>query len=195
MQVSRHSTRGYSFVEVLVVIVLIGVVIGIGTMSLFPLLQRQRVRAATNNARNALRLAQAAAKKENLPWVVAFRNTDTGVQWTMNRVTTPRNQWTWQPLIEDDEQVVMVMWGTDFNSPVTNSEGRVLECWQEAARDSNQCELAFDHQGRVITPVTPRRISFSIFAYEFDYLRCVRLSTVLGAMRTEEGSVCTEYME
>lgn len=186
---------GYSIVEILVVIVLIGIIIGIGTMSLFPLLQEQRVRVATNNARNVLRLAQATAKKEKSPWVVAFRNTDTGVEWTMNPTTTPRRQWTWQPLVEEDEQIVMVMWGTDFNAPRTDSTGKVLECWQSEAWSTNQCELAFDHQGRVITPVTPRRISFSIYTYEDDYIRCVRLSTVLGAMRTERGKICKVYRE
>ncbi|WP_299044573.1 hypothetical protein [uncultured Thermosynechococcus sp.] len=178
---------GYSFAEVLVVIVLIAVIFGIGAMSLFPLLQQQRVRAATNNARNALRLAQATAKREKLPWVVAFRNTDTGVEWTMNPTTTPRDQWRWQPLVEEDDQIVMVMRETDFNAP-PGANGEALECWQAVA--TNQCELAFDHQGRVITPRTPRRISFSIFDYEDDYLRCVHLSTVLGAMRTDQGNIC-----
>ncbi|WP_164920735.1 prepilin-type N-terminal cleavage/methylation domain-containing protein [Thermosynechococcus vestitus] len=203
----ERRQRGYTMTEVLVVIVVIAIVVGIGTMSLFPLLQRQRVRAAANNARNVLRLAQATAKKQKLPWIAAFRNTDLGPQWSINPVGSDRERWQWQPLVDDDEQLVMVMWGTDFyspltnednqHSPLTNEDNQRLECWQPAAQASpmQQCELAFDYQGRVITPVTPRRISFSIYAYESAYLQCVRVSTILGGMRIEEGKSCGEYRE
>ncbi|BCX12455.1 MAG: prepilin-type N-terminal cleavage/methylation domain-containing protein [Thermosynechococcus sp.] len=189
----ERRQRGYTITEMLVVIVLIAIVLGIGTMSLFPLLQRQRVRAAVNNARNVLRLAQASAKKQKVPWVAAFRNTDLGPQWSINPVGSDRRNWQWQPLVDDDEQLVMVMWATDFNSVNRNEKNEILECQQ--AQQSPTCELAFDYQGRVITPVTPRRISFSIYAYESAYLQCVRVPTILGGMRLEDGSSCKDYRE
>ncbi|MDR5639225.1 MULTISPECIES: Tfp pilus assembly protein FimT/FimU [unclassified Thermosynechococcus] len=189
--------RGYTMTEILVVIVLIAILVGIGTMTLFPLLQRQRVRAAVNTARNVLRLAQANAKREKLPWIAAFRNTDFGPQWSTNPVNRDRRDWQWQPLVDDDEQLVMVMYATDFNSTEVGEGNRILECWQPQARSAavQQCELAFDHQGRVITPVTPRRIAFSIYAYEDEYLQCVRIPTILGGMRIEQGTSCGVYRE
>ncbi|AHB87638.1 T2bSS pilin protein [Thermosynechococcus sp. NK55a] len=189
----ERRQRGYTMTEMLVVIVLIAIVLGIATMSLFPLLQRQRVRAAVNNARNVLRLAQASAKKQKVPWIAAFRNTDLGPQWSINPVGSDRANWQWQPLVDDDEQLVMVMWATDFNSSARNERNEILPCW--SAPESSSCELAFDYQGRVITPVTPRRISFSIYAYESAYLQCVRVPTILGGMRIEEGNSCGQYKE
>ncbi|QSF48218.1 MULTISPECIES: Tfp pilus assembly protein FimT/FimU [unclassified Thermosynechococcus] len=189
--------RGYTMTEILVVIVLIAILVGIGTMTLFPLLQRQRVRAAVNTARNVLRLAQANAKREKLPWIAAFRNTDFGPQWSTNPVNRDRRDWQWQPLVDDDEQLVMVMYATDFNSTEVGEGNRILECWQPQAQSAavQQCELAFDHQGRVITPVTPRRIAFSIYSREEEYLQCVRIPTILGGMRIEQGQSCGAYRE
>lgn len=198
----RHS-QGYTLTEMLVVIVMIGVVIAVGTMSLFPLLQRQRVRAAANVARNVIRLAQTNAMKERRIWTAAFRNGPQGVEYRIYRdsrdQTSAAGAPPWQPLLEDEnDQVMMVMWGTDFYSPVwgrvENGKEQALECWRGDARPSEECRVSFNYQGKVITPTAPRRISFSISAYEDKFLHCVRLATLVGAVRVESGlDKCGKY--
>lgn len=194
-----RNSQGYTLTEMLVVIVLIGTLIAVGTMSLFPLLQRQRVRAAANVARNVIRLAQTNAMKERRIWTAAFRNGPQGIEYRIYR--DDRDQMSaasaspWQPLLEDEnDQVIMVMWGTDFYSPVRGENQSILECWQPAARPSEECRVSFNYQGKVITPITPRRISFSISAYEEEFLHCIRLATLVGAVRVESGiERCGKY--
>lgn len=196
------NQKGYTMTEVLVVIVIIGVVIGIGTMSLFPMLQRQRVRAAASTARNVIRLAQTNAMKERRIWTVAFRNSSTGLEYRIYRDDRDQTTTTalppWQSLLEDEnDQVIMVTWGTDFHSGLRNDSNEVLPCYKlyEIDPDSQEdCRISFNYQGKVITPTTPRRISFSIYGYEKEYLHCVRLATLVGGVRVENGfDKCGKY--
>lgn len=195
-----RNSQGYTLTEMLVVVVLIGIVLTVSTMSLFGLLQRQRVRAAANVARNVIRLAQTQAMKERRVWTAAFRNGDQGIEYRIYRddkdQTAAGALPPWQPLLEDEnDQVLMVMWGTDFYSPVRDErEQKTLECWQDNARPSNECRVSFNYQGKVITPITPRRISFSLYGYEGQGLHCVRLATLVGGVRVESGiDKCGKY--
>lgn len=170
----RHDA-GFSSAEIFVIAVLIAVMSAIAIPSWLSFLNNQRMRIAQSDAVSAIRLAQAGARREKLPWTVAFRTNNNRVQWTANRATTPVANWNWIDLTgESADRIQISTTATNF----TLTSGRY--------------QYTFEYNGQVSAGNTvPGRITFqpregNLTASQ----RCVRVVTLLGAVRLENGAAC-----
>lgn len=175
LSLGQKKDAGFSLAEIVVILVMVGVLAAIGGASWLGFLNNQRMRVAVNESVSAIRLAQGGARRENLRWVAAFRESNGQVQWAVSRTTTPVAQWNWQNLLGDDSNLIEIdLANTSFNEV------------------SDTYQVAFEYDGRMSTINTPpRRITFRpVNNASADAQRCIRMVTMLGALRTETGAAC-----
>ena len=87
---------GFTFLEILVVLVIIGVLFAIAAPSCLRSLQIQRLNIAQDEIFQAMRMAQYSAKLNRVVWQVSFRQVNETVQWVIHPATTlpTETQWT-----------------------------------------------------------------------------------------------------
>ncbi|XFA74147.1 type II secretion system protein [Thermosynechococcaceae cyanobacterium Okahandja] len=171
-----HSQRGFSLIEVLVVVLIIGLLGSLAGVSWFSLLSEQRMRSGVNEVISAMRLAQAGARRENLRWTAAFRTQDGRVQWSVNRATTPITEWQWQNLLENDANKFEIV-ASETNLPLVSGSYR----------------LTYEFNGRVaITNTPPQQLTLQPLGNtQVENQRCVQVVTLLGTVRSRKGNDCT----
>jgi type IV fimbrial biogenesis protein FimT len=80
------SQRGFSIIEILISLVVMGVLIGLAAPNFFAFLQNQQIRAATESTLNGLQVARAEAVRRNTPVQVVLAPPTAA--WTVTRVST-----------------------------------------------------------------------------------------------------------
>jgi type II secretory pathway pseudopilin PulG len=174
--VTTHRNHGFSIAEIFVIATIIAAVSAIAIPNWLGFLRNQRMRTAQSDAVSAIRLAQAGARREKLPWTIAFRTNSNRVQWTANRATIPTANWQWSDLTGDSaNQIQISSSATNFTSV------------------SGMYQFTFEFNGRVSPGATvPARITFQPREGNLTAdQRCVRIITLLGAIRLDNGSVCS----
>lgn len=159
----NHDLPGFTLLEILVVIGIIGILFAIASPTWSSLLTKQRVNAAKNEAFQAIRTAQHNAKLTHVDWQVSFRQVNGLVQWAIHPDTAIPGDSLWKnldPNIQIDPETTLY-----FDQ--TNKLYR----------------LQFNHLGRVSGQLG--RITFS-GKTDSKTKRCVIVSTLLGAMREGE---------
>lgn len=63
----RHAQRGFTIIEVMISLLVLGILLALGAPSFGEWLQNQQIRAATEATLNGLQLARAAAVQRNVP--------------------------------------------------------------------------------------------------------------------------------
>ena len=86
----RRPARGFTLIEILISIVVLGVLVSMGAVSFAEWLQNQHIRSATEAGLNGLQVARSEAIRRNLPvkfvlgpgtgWTVSESATDTLIQ-------------------------------------------------------------------------------------------------------------------
>lgn len=95
----RKSHRGFTIIEVMIALVVLGVLVGLGAPSFFGFLQNQQIRAATEATLNGLQLARAEAVRRNLAvqivlsppasgWAVSESASGTAIQSRVSKEST-----------------------------------------------------------------------------------------------------------
>ncbi len=177
MLLRNRANQGFSLIETIVVVVIIGLIATMGGVSWLALLNEQRMRSGVNEMISAMRLAQAGARRENLRWSVAFRSQDGRVQWSVNRATTPIAQWQWQNLLENDANKFEIV-PAATTLPVSGGVYR----------------LTYEFNGRVaITNTPPLQITVRPAGdSQVANQRCVQVVTLLGTLRSRRGEACIQ---
>ncbi len=172
----RSRRRGFTLIEILVVVLIIGLIGSLAGVSWFSLLSEQRMRSGVNEVISAMRLAQAGARRENLRWSVGFRTQDGRVQWSVNRATTPIAQWQWQNLLDSDADKFEIVTG-ETTLPL----------------DGGVYRLTYEFNGRVaITNTPPQQITLQPAGNAIaNSQRCVQVVTLLGTIRSRQGDECS----
>ncbi len=97
-----RANRGFTLVELIVTVAILGIVAAIAAPSWLALLTRQRLYDARANALDKIREAQSQALRTSRPWEVCFRDVD-GMVWVSvqpgDRTNNCANHTGWQPLL------------------------------------------------------------------------------------------------
>jgi prepilin-type N-terminal cleavage/methylation domain-containing protein len=193
MQKNIHknlSSSGFTLLEILVAVVIIGILAAIATPSWLGFISNQRLNAAQGTIYSAMQRAKSQASKEKLSWQVSFRQDDDGtVKWAVHQadsvkfvpdaVKTNDNLWdSLDPNIHIDQELNSLgkkettirrqpsqqMWRVIFNyqgCPIYNVGD---ECTHTSIQSLGQMTIKADNGGQA--------------------RRCVVISTLIGAMRT-----------
>lgn len=157
---NRHSSSGFTLLEVLVIVVSIGILATLGLPNWLTFVETRSLNKAQNQVYSAMRQAQSQASKEKLTWQASFRQHDGIVQWAVHPATTSPSLATWNNL---DSSIRL-----DNETTLQQSNG--------------VRRIQFNYLGNVRQPPLGR-ITLSTKSGG-KIKRCVYVSTILGAMRT-----------
>lgn len=185
----QASNGGYTLLEILVVIVLIGILSAIAIPSWLAFIDTLRLNTAQDEVYRAIRQAQSEATKSKLTWQVSFRQQNGLIQWAVhpadvagefisNAVQADNSLWhSLEPNIHIDQQ--------------RNSLGK-NETTIRKQTSSGSWRILFNYQGCPVYEMgnecthtslrTLRQINLSS-KNGGTARRCVYISTIIGAMR------------
>jgi prepilin-type N-terminal cleavage/methylation domain-containing protein len=162
LQFRRSQNQGFTLLENLVVVMMIGVLFAIAAPSWIAFLNAQRLNAAQSQVFEILRKAQSTAKLKRINQQVGFRQKDGRVQWVINSATpiTDPDRLPWSSL---DSAIRL-------DPEETNPQADKLGIHK----------IQFNSYGEV----NGKTGRVTLFVPSSSAKRCVIVSTLIGAMRT-----------
>ena len=177
---SEKSTGGYTLLEAVIIVAVIGILSAIAAPSWLGFMIRLRLNAAQSEALSVMREAQAGAKREKRVWEACFRQNETErkVQWSAHPESQSSGVFCsnarWQNLIGSDADKIAI--ATTGNAHTT-------------LLDRNDVyRVQFNHKGRVHGQLG--KITFIARNQNNGSKRCVVVATLLGAIRTVANNDC-----
>lgn len=155
------SSSGFTVLEVLIVVVIIGILSAIAGPSWLSFINNRRLNVAQDRVYLALRQAQSQAQKQKLTWQASFREQNDIVQWAVHPASVNPANINWNSL--------------DHNIRLDK------ETTLQLLKSQGIRQIQFDYRGSVRKPPLGR-ITLSS-KYGGKTKRCVFVSTILGAMR------------
>ncbi len=152
--------RGFTLLEILVALVMIGILSAIAAPSWLAFVETQRLKTGQSQVYSAMRQAQSQASKDKLTWQASFREQNSIVQWAVHPATVNPSDAIWNNL---DSNIRL-------DSETTLQESNGVR------------RIQFDYTGSVRQPPLGRITLSSQSGGTAK--RCVIVSTILGAMRT-----------
>lgn len=205
----NKSTRGFTLLEVLVVIVMVGIFSAIAAPSWLSFVNRQQLNKANDTVLAALREAQREAKNRKLSYNISFRTDHNKPQIAIYRAnrpldTQPLTNRDWRNLGRDSGvKTEKFLLGTNLEGSNTKNTGNTISYGAEFNNTPSETPpqtITFNYQGILETadgtssdtglkvvlaipkPDTPTEAS--------DVKRCVILETLIGGIRTAKDEDC-----
>lgn len=206
-----QKTSGFTLIEVLVVIVMVGILSAIATPSWLGFVARQRLNKANDTVLAALREAQREAKKNKRGYSVSLRknrNNTNVIEYAVyptkdldgNDIDSDKIKF-WKPIGSelgiDSEQFVV---GTNLkNKNEANSNSKINKVESTSSMKNVTETIAFDYTGTLpretrgmpfkIVLATPK-ISRNNQQQPSNVKRCVIVETLIGGIRTGKDEEC-----
>lgn len=168
------SNSGFTLLEVLITVAIIGILFGISATSWTAFLNEQRINQANQRIFSVLQETKTKARKQNQSYSLSFRNNGGTIEYAISLAgATPENI-EWQSLAENRNDAIEL----SFYSP--NST------------DINQLKTqTFDYQG---IPATNLDVNKRIIFNPVDGSsprKCIIIQDLLGTLRNEADTRCT----
>jgi len=190
----HQSQAGYTLLELLVVLGIVGVVSAIAAPGWLGFVQQRRVNSANDSVLRALQEAQSKAKTQKLSYSVSFR-TQNGVPQVAvyPDSPTPANNY-WKSLGDQVSFKPGQIWlGTNASTTSSNNAGSSLNTTDNTGIKA----VTFDNSGALPTTPTPnlgtQGLIIAVAAAQPrssppapipSTRRCVKISTLLGSIQT-----------
>jgi Tfp pilus assembly protein FimT len=174
---SRKGEGGFTILELLVIVLMVGVLVSIAAPSWLTFINRQRVRTVNDRVLQTLRSAQSEAKRTKSDRTVTFNPTDPPTA-TINTVPAQT-----LPL-----QTVTFDAGGEIKKGLVKLSAASCPPPAGASCTAAATPLTFNFNGVVDTTNSPKLpLVVTVSTVEGRSKQCVIVETLLGGMRTEEG--------
>lgn len=187
---SKQAVAGFTAVEMIVVVVIIGILAAIAAPGWLAFLNRQRLNTAQAETLSVLRQGQDRAKKEKRIWQACFRDDGTRVKWSVHPV--PNGATTDFTCTSPEAVPWNNLTGENSDSIAIETAATLTDLKQSP---SGYYMIRFQYKGLVdnvnsklgkITFRSRNQPSNS----EGSTKRCVAIQTILGAMSTTQNNDC-----
>jgi prepilin-type N-terminal cleavage/methylation domain-containing protein len=202
-----NNQAGFTLIEMLAVLVMIGILSAIAAPSWLGFVERQRINKASDVLLTALRDAQQEAKNKKVDYSVSFQNRNKIPMYAVHRGrTAPANTSSiWKSLGEEiglkSEQFLIY---TNLDSSKANKKASAA-LNQTPVSDNSPVTISFDYMGTLpdadfAVGGTKEQIGFQIAiatpqsktsTTPGNLRRCVIIDTLVGGTRTKKNTECT----
>jgi prepilin-type N-terminal cleavage/methylation domain-containing protein len=187
----QHSQqRGFTLLELLVVLIMVGILMAIGAPTWLSMSDNQRLGAPQDEAFRALRLAQAKARQQKRIWEACFRASNDGqLQYSVHPTRNAKcSNAAWQPL--GAEAATFTTIDTAL-STLTSSQGAYVvqfnaSGWLASGQD------AADSRGNEANAQSKRLVFQMTNRPDLSSRTCLYVDSLLGSLRAARDADCTD---
>jgi prepilin-type N-terminal cleavage/methylation domain-containing protein len=194
---SRKSDGGFTLLELLVIVLILGILISIAAPSWVAFINRQRVRTVNDRVLQSLRTAQSEAKRNKRDVTVTFYPSSVDSP----RVEIDTNPAESDPLKKEIRKETFSSGGEIKPRTIAISTNAPRYIDTDGGYDVPANSIVFDYKGNVkqlpLDPTNNRRLVVSVAPFDTSVTsgfnpasrakKCVIVETILGGMRTDEG--------
>jgi len=174
---SRKSDGGFTIIELLVIVLLLGTLSAIAAPGWVAFINRQRVRTVNDRVLQTLRSAQSEAKRSKRAIIITFNPTT---------ATDPPTA-----IINTDPPQTLPLQTVTFNAGGEIKPGTItLTVNTPPSATAPPNSIVFDYQGNPSTTGFVVTVAPANSKPDSAARQCARVETLIGGMRTAEGNDC-----